>query len=857
MADEGDKPPPRRSLASAVSRLNLAKAGSSTKLQGGPRMLAAPLPTNADLDIEEAMDQVHYDSPFLTSRPSLVTPFEPRTRPPLTGTSAVKEPVADPEESQPSPAAVLVPRLSDLSKSPWSGSSGRQPASIMDVINAVNFEKKMAKKLHKNIQTRKRAAEAVSIVMKKGTNLEEELNSLSTNYISKLAQDHQTFVISIHSHIKVWWDAVMAVVTFYSIVVVPMDVCFDLSTTYDGVVSVQRTVEIVFVVDIILTFRTSYLSSVSLEEVMDVARIRQHYLTTWFWVDCLGSVPSDLLGTSCQQSQLAYLRLLVFLRILRLSTSPTFADLMSWASRTFTSYFVRLVVLTTMYLLLHHYIACSFYLLVVQWLSCLAHYILGARKTSHAYVLSIFIVIRTVPFDANDTLDVKYVSSYYRGLVVTSGSDLGPVTSAEQIWGTAMFIVGILANACVAGICASVLAQMNKVEDEQVHQKECIHNTLRHCNAGEDLQKRVLTFFDSAHGRETAHHAAEMFHGMPEKLHFELSVALNQSFLDKVPLFRTLEPEGIVALMECVEETVAMSGDVIIRAGEEVADDVSYKRMWNVPLAGHSFGEMSLLRNGVASASVVATSFCVLLVLYKDMFQWITRENDQVRTFWERSRVKQMETSETVVRRASLVSTVSDVTQQVGVIHYLANKVLPKRMRIMLRKVRMRKAARRVMLLHHQQINRTQALSSRCQDNLHSNTSNHSQRSDTSHISHVPPRLVPDGTAPGPTGPDGMAIHAADTPAPSSIHSPPTAADPPVDAEPKTSPKGSRLKGAAKKMRASPLSNAHMLLSMLKGRQMSARALLAVTKMSQIAAKDMVDATSITKENMLYRANET
>ncbi|RQM16303.1 hypothetical protein B5M09_001149 [Aphanomyces astaci] len=820
-------------------------------------MLAAPLPTNADLDIEEAMDQVHYDSPFLTSRPSLVTPFEPRTRPPLTGTPAVKEPVADPEESEPSPAAVLAPRLSDLSKSPWSGSSGRQPASIMDVINAVNFEKKMAKKLHKKIQARKRAAEAVSIVVKKAkrvsrsmtmnrrngvtmdaSQLEEELNNLSTNYISKLAQDHQTFVISIHSHMKVWWDAVMAVVTFYSIVVVPMDVCFDLSTTYDGVVSVQRTVEIVFVVDIILTFRTSYLSSVSLEEVVDVARIRQHYLTTWFWVDCLGSVPSDLFGTSCQQSQLAYLRLLVFLRILRLSTSPTFADLMSWASRTFTSYFVRLVVLTTMYLLLHHYIACSFYLLVFY-----------ERDASNRQW--------TVPFDANDTLDVKYVSSYYRGLLVTSGSDLGPVTSAEQIWGTAMFIVGILANACVAGICASVLAQMNKVEDEQVHQKECIHNTLRHCNAGEDLQKRVLTFFDSAHGRETAHHATEMFHGMPEKLHFELSVALNQSFLDKVPLFRTLEPEGIVALMECVEETVAMSGDVIIRAGEEVADDVSYKRMWNVPLAGHSFGEMSLLRNGVASASVVATSFCVLLVLYKDMFQWITRENDQVRTFWERSRVKQMETSETVVRRASLVSTVSEVTQQVGVIHYLANKVLPKRMRIMLRKVRMRKAARRVMLLHHQQINRTQALSSRCQDNLHSNTSNHSQRSDTSHISHVPPRLVPDGTVPVPTGPDGMAIHAADTPSPSSIHSPPIAADPPVDAEPKTSPKGSRLKGAAKKMRASPLSNAHMLLSMLKGRQMSARALLAVTKMSQIAAKDMVDATSITKENMLYRANET
>ncbi|CAK4770674.1 unnamed protein product [Aphanomyces euteiches] len=51
--------------------------------------------------------------------------------------------------------------------------------------------------------------------------------------------------------------------------------------------------------------------------------------------------------------------------------------------------------------------------------------------------------------------------------------------------------------------------------------------------------------------------------------------------------------------------------------------------------AGDFFGEMSLIRQGTASANVVATSFCVLLVIYKKFFDWITRENAGMKHFME------------------------------------------------------------------------------------------------------------------------------------------------------------------------------------------------------------------------------
>ncbi|RHY22423.1 hypothetical protein DYB25_006823 [Aphanomyces astaci] len=467
--------------------------------------------------------------------------------------------------------------------------------------------------------------------------LEHELNDMAASHVSKLAQQQQApYCISIHSKAKMGWDAVVAIVTLYAVVVVPMDLSFNLWDAYTWFRGVQGLVDVIFSLDILVAFRTSFLISSTHEEVMDINSIRRHYLTLWFWVDCVGTIPSSVLGDALRLSDFTYLRLLVFLRV------------------------------------------------------------------------------TVVPFQSNDTLGVKYLSSYYRGLVVTSGSDLGPVTRPERVWGTVMFTVGIIANACVAGICASVLAQMNKVQDEQVQRQDSIDVCLRNCHATNSLTSKINLFYNSAHSHESAHHASDLFHGMPEKLHFELSVALNQSFLKKVPLFRALEPEGIVALMECVEETVAMPGDVIIRAGEEgrafymikmgsveVYDNmgpqgsrVSIKHM----LAGEFFGEMSLIRQGNASANVVATSFCVLLVLYKEVFHWITMENEHLKSFMERSEVRRSNEA-TEARHRSHVTMAEDVAKATQGLIKRRNTFVPRRMAALIARIRMRRAARWVMMI--------------------------------------------------------------------------------------------------------------------------------------------------------------
>ncbi|KAF0686837.1 Aste57867_21397 [Aphanomyces stellatus] len=636
--------------------------------------------------------------------------------------------------------------------------------------------------------------------------LDQELATLATDFTTKLARDHQAavFVISIHSHAKVWWDAAVAVVTFYALVLVPMDLVFDLHTPFPHLLVAQAFLELVFVLDIVLVFRTSFFDVDTHDEVFDVHRIRREYLAGYFWIDAMSSLPTSVLGDEFRQSRWAYLRLLVLCRVFRLSTSPTFPEFMAWASRTFTSYVVRLVVVVISYLLLHHYIACSLYALIC----------FEGDPTNNTTTLW------EIPFHDDDTIALKYLGVLHKALDVTSGSDVMPSTSPERIFGAVMFTVGIVANACVVGICASVLEQMNHIEDERADRKEAIDTCLRASHAGDDLQKSVMEFYDSAHGHESAHHAGVIFRNMPEKLQMRLMVSLNESFLQKVPLFKAMTPDAVLALMQCVQETVAMTGDLIIRAGEEGRAfymikmgtvEVFHDAAGAAPVdgggaqprasatprvtikhmsAGQSFGEMSLLQDdGVASANVVATSFCVLLVLTRDVFDWIKAENDDVRRFWERARERQLATSDTVVSQATasaaLVATSKQVVAQVGVVHHLAKRAMPRRMQAALRRLQLRRAAHRLVLV--------QRTFGKCDDD---------ESDDVGSSSHK--------------------WHAA--------------------------------MGKIKANHVTAL--AHHMVRVLRGKPMAAVALEAVAQMSQVAAHDMVDATRVTERNMLYRARD-
>lgn len=74
---------------------------------------------------------------------------------------------------------------------------------------------------------------------------------------------------------------------------VPFNVAFQHKSTGDyGLLVLDSLVDIVFSVDIILNFHTTFVGP-NREVVADAAIIRRRYLRTWFLIDLLSCIPYD------------------------------------------------------------------------------------------------------------------------------------------------------------------------------------------------------------------------------------------------------------------------------------------------------------------------------------------------------------------------------------------------------------------------------------------------------------------------------------------------------------------------------------------------------------------------------------
>lgn len=90
------------------------------------------------------------------------------------------------------------------------------------------------------------------------------------------------------------WDWIILFLTFYTSVFVPFNVAFK-SKTMDDVplLVVDSIVDVVFFLDIVLNFHTTYVSQTG-EVISDPRLIRLNYLKSWFVIDLLSCLPYDI-----------------------------------------------------------------------------------------------------------------------------------------------------------------------------------------------------------------------------------------------------------------------------------------------------------------------------------------------------------------------------------------------------------------------------------------------------------------------------------------------------------------------------------------------------------------------------------
>ncbi|KAE9122313.1 hypothetical protein PF005_g7178 [Phytophthora fragariae] len=444
---------------------------------------------------------------------------------------------------------------------------------------------------------------------------------------SQLAQSQKRkanqFTISTHSTFRHWWDFVITVSIAYVIITTPIKVGFEVQST--GIsYALDAAVDVIYLIEMVLNFFTSYEDDATGEEIKDLDKIRRSYIQSWFLVDAVSSFPSSLIGTT--NGLLTLSKILKVARVAKVSDSGLVRTVSGHIDRSMNPSMLRMLKLTVIFIVSQHLIACTYYYISLN----------QSVETTWA---------PTHEVRSSGSLGQQYVDAFYFAIMVTTANDVNPTTPIEKLFTSVMLFVGIVINASIIGSAANLLANLDKEEIARKNQMDSINDYLRFKKVPLVLQNKIRRYYDYALTTRLQDPTEKLFADLPDRLKLLLKLNLHSEFVLKVPLFRALSHSGVVAVVQCLVPIVAMPGEVIIVCGEVASEFYFIKTgqvslcvpgmVDNIPLGnlgeGSFFGETSLLTGQPTTAEVKAERMCELMYLSKDNFEAIV---DRFPTFF-------------------------------------------------------------------------------------------------------------------------------------------------------------------------------------------------------------------------------
>lgn len=283
--------------------------------------------------------------------------------------------------------------------------------------------------------------------------------------------------------------------------------------------------------------------------VKDSKKLRRNYISKLaFKIDCLSIVPLDLFyfAWGLDKVILRLPRLLRLHRLLELrSTTETHSRFPN---------FLRLCFLVAMVLLIFHWNAC-FYFLLSKWIGFGSDTWVYPKLTAPGF----------------DSLTRQYLFSlYWSSRMLTTGeTENPPQTNLELFFVTTDLTVGFLVFAAIVGQFGSMITHMLLVRREFLGQAEAVKQYMIFHGVGDDLQKRVVAWFDYMwETKKSSLDRDSVLCKLPKTLKMEIAVQVHLATLKQVKVFADVEPGLLKEIVLKLRPQVYSPGDYICKKGE-------------------------------------------------------------------------------------------------------------------------------------------------------------------------------------------------------------------------------------------------------------------------------------------------
>nr|XP_046226841.1 potassium voltage-gated channel subfamily H member 2 isoform X2 [Scatophagus argus] len=471
-----------------------------------------------------------------------------------------------------------------------------------------------------------------------------------------------------YSPFKAVWDWLILLLVIYTAILTPYSAAFLLNDQEDPAMQsciyscsplnvVDLIVDIMFIIDILINFRTTYVNSND-EVVSHPVRIAVHYFKGWFLIDMVAAIPFDLLIYRNGEETTTLIGLLKTARLLRLVRVARKLDRYSEYGA------AVLFLLMCTFALIAHWLACIWYAIgnverngSIGWL-----HTLGDQLGKH-YNDSVQ--------GSGPSIKDKYVTALYftfSSLTSVGFGNVSPNTNSEKIFSICVMLIGSLMYASIFGNVSAIIQRLYSGTARYHTQMLRVREFIRFHQIPNPLRQRLEEYFQHAWSytngidmnaddwKTLSQHAwsdtvrenrKDVLKGFPECLQADICLHLNRTLLQNCKAFKGSTKGCLRALAMKFKTTHAPPGDTLVHAGDVLTALYFISRGSIEILRGDVvvailgkndiFGEPINLyaRPGKSNADVRALTYCDLHKIFReDVLEVLDMYPEFADNFW-------------------------------------------------------------------------------------------------------------------------------------------------------------------------------------------------------------------------------
>ncbi|CAM4593058.1 unnamed protein product [Leuciscus chuanchicus] len=435
-----------------------------------------------------------------------------------------------------------------------------------------------------------------------------------------------------YSPFKAVWDWVILLLVIYTAIFTPYSASFLLSDEEEAAMQrcgyscsplnvVDLIVDIMFVVDIVINFRTTYVNSND-EVVSQPGRIAIYYFKGWFLIDMVAAIPFDLLIYRSGEETTTLIGLLKTARLLRLVRVARKLD-------RYSEYGAAVLFL----------LMCTF-ALIAHWLACIWYAIGNVERNSHSRIgwLESLGDQLGKPYNmsipgSGPSIKDKYVTALYftfSSLTSVGFGNVSPNTNSEKIFSICVMLIGALMYASIFGNVSAIIQRLYSGTARYHTQMLRVREFIRFHQIPNPLRQKLEEYFQHAWSYTNGIDMNAVLKGFPECLQADICLHLNRTLLQNCKAFKGSTKGCLRALAMKFKTTHAPPGDTLVHAGDVIPALYFISRGSIEILKGDVvvailgkndiFGEPINLfaRPGKSSSDVRALTYCDLHKIHRD-----------------------------------------------------------------------------------------------------------------------------------------------------------------------------------------------------------------------------------------------